>query len=182
MQQSFVTWWMHEKTGLCKLHYKGIIYILTHCVRWWFLCVQGDQVQVGDTGGVWWWKSGLTGLTSIWLSVFCLLFLCLFFFNLSGHLQFGSTHTLSWNLNFQNVCWQDRADRNTGGIFICSMDARLVCLKVNLGHVWPSLHETTFENMFFSSLLFPLTLATFARLYLRAYYYWEPGILQTIRH
>lgn len=40
---------------------------------------EGDYVHVGDKGGVWWWKSGLTGLTSLWLSVFCLLFLCLFF-------------------------------------------------------------------------------------------------------
>lgn len=75
------------------LHYKAIIQTLTNslgrsecvCVMcFWRDSEKGDHVHVGDTGRVWWWKSGLTGLTSISLvCCYCL---------------------VSWSLSLFSIC------------------------------------------------------------------------------
>lgn len=161
---------------------KDIFYILTRC--WWrcFLRVKGDQVHVGDKGGVWWWKKW-ANWSDIHLTVifFCLLFLSLFFLYLFVYLQCGSSRRLSWNLNLQIKCWQDNVDRNMAGISIASIDVHVwYAERETRGHVWPTfLLNYSFENILscrksyklfrlllpilylYKSLLFLLMLTTF---------------------
>lgn len=79
------------------------------------VCVKGDHVHVGE---VWWRKSGLTGLTPIWLSV---VFVCCSFIP-----TVCKRFVTSRNLNFSLVCRRDNADGNVSWIPIAAINV----------HVW----------------------------------------------
>lgn len=125
-----VTWWISLAYVSSVSHYKVIVFCLYIYWRRVRVCVwrdseKGDHVHVGDMGRVWWWKSGLTGLTpgslSCWFSFL--------FFILSSDYS-GFRQVLHFQIGKNNV------DGNTEWISTTMMNIWHVKRRTK-GNVWP---------------------------------------------